>query len=96
MEHIVVPDIYCPFPSLISPHLAQVHEHALDWVKRFRLIQEEAGLHYYRAINLSEFICRLYPKTSLEELLVLNDEGKEEHSPAVKRFAILVPDHGRR
>jgi Terpene synthase family 2, C-terminal metal binding len=73
MEEIVIPDIYCPFQSLISPYLEQVREHALDWAKRFRLIQGEAGMHYYRAIDLSEFICRIYPKASLEELLVLGD-----------------------
>jgi terpene synthase-like protein len=73
MEQIVIPDIYCPFPSLISSHLEQVREHTLDWIERFRLIQGEAGLSYYRAIDIPEAICRIYPKASLEELLVLND-----------------------
>ena len=73
MELITIPDIYCPFPSQISPHLEHVCTHTLEWVQRFRLVQKEATLRYYLAADFSGFSCRVYPNGSLEELFFIND-----------------------
>jgi Terpene synthase family 2, C-terminal metal binding len=73
IESLMIPDIYCPFPSQISPYLEQVREHTLEWVQRFRLIQREIARQYFLAIDISCFSCRVYPMASLEELFFIND-----------------------
>jgi terpene synthase-like protein len=73
MEPIVIPEIYCPFPSLISPHLEQVREHALEWVKRFRLIQSETALRHFLACDIAGFTCRNHAGADLEALYICCD-----------------------
>lgn len=72
-ESITIPDIYCPFPSQISPYLEQVRRYTLEWVQSFNLVQKETALQYYLAADFSGFSCRVYPMASLEELFFIND-----------------------
>jgi len=72
-ELITIPDIYCPFPSQISPHLEHVQRHTLQWIQDFRLMQKEAALQHYLASNLSRFPCRVYPNATLEELCFIDN-----------------------
>jgi hypothetical protein len=73
MEYIVIPEIYCPFPSLISLHLEQVREHTLEWVKRFCLIQSEAALRHFLACDIAGFTCRNHVRADLETLCICCD-----------------------
>jgi hypothetical protein len=73
MEHIVIPDIYCPFPSLLSPHLEEVAEHALEWVQEMHLVQNETALRYCQGVDLSQFTCRCWPRGNREQLFFICD-----------------------
>ena len=73
MAQFVIPDLYCPFPSLLNPQHEQVQEHTLAWAKRFGLIQGETTLRYYLALAMSRGACRAYAKAGLEELYLICD-----------------------
>ena len=72
-ELLKIPDIPCPFPSQISPHLEQVRRHTLEWVQRFHLVQKKNALQNYLAANFAGFSCRVYSMGKLEELIFIND-----------------------
>jgi hypothetical protein len=69
---IHLPDVYCPFPSRINPHVEAVHERSLAWAAHFRLIQREAARRRFRASRFTWLSARLYPTAGLEELELLN------------------------
>jgi 5-epi-alpha-selinene synthase len=73
MEPFMIPDIYCPFPSQISPYLEQVRSYTLEWVQRFHLVQQETVLQHYLAADLSQFSCRVYPNANVEELCFIDN-----------------------
>ncbi len=72
IESITIPEIYCPFPSQLSPHLEHLRKQTLQWVQDFRLVQQEAALQRYIAADLSRFSCRVYANASLDELLFID------------------------
>lgn len=73
IEQIVIPEIYCPFPSRISPHYEQVRAHTLDWARRFEVVYHPEMLRYYDRADLSGLACRVYPHAGLEELCLASD-----------------------
>lgn len=70
---ITIPDIYCPFPSQVSPHLEHARRHTLQWIQKFRLIQKETAQHHHLASDLSRFSGRVFPNASLEELCFIDN-----------------------
>ncbi|HEX7733636.1 MAG TPA: hypothetical protein VF458_02190, partial [Ktedonobacteraceae bacterium] len=72
-EQVVIPEIYCPFPSAISPHYLEVQAHTRDWVQRFGLARHETVFHYYHMADLPGLACRTYPKAELVDLFLASD-----------------------
>lgn len=68
MESLVIPDIYCPFPSLTNPNIEQAKKHSLEWAKDFRLIQRDAAQQHFLIAGVAHFGCSVHPKAALEEL----------------------------
>lgn len=72
-EHLVVPRLYCPFPSAVSPHLEAVNEHTLAWVWRFGLVQEEHAFVRLRDSMFPNLVARAYPRAPSDRLAVISD-----------------------
>ncbi|MGH8472477.1 MAG: terpene synthase family protein, partial [Gammaproteobacteria bacterium] len=72
-EHLVVPRLYCPFPSAVSPHLEAVNEHTLAWVRRFGLVQEEQAFVRLRDSRFPSLVARAYPRAPSDRLAVISD-----------------------
>ncbi|HTK09623.1 MAG TPA: hypothetical protein VL485_20805 [Ktedonobacteraceae bacterium] len=73
MEHLTIPDIYCPFPSCLNPSVEAVHLHSMERVQRLRLIQQK---HAFRRFSIARFAwaaARAYPDTDFTELAWVND-----------------------
>jgi 5-epi-alpha-selinene synthase len=70
MERFVIPDIFCPFPSQVSPYLEQVRQQAQEWIQEFRLIKGEIALRYYLTADFPLLTCRAHPRAGLEELFL--------------------------
>ena len=72
-EHLVIPRLYCPFPSAVSPHLEAVNEHTLTWVRRFGLVQEEHAFVRLRDSRFPSLVARAYPRAPSDRLAVISD-----------------------
>jgi hypothetical protein len=73
MEHITIPDIYCPFPSNLNVHVEAVHRHSMEHVQRLRLIQQEQALSRFSVARFAWAAARSYPDTDYVELAWVND-----------------------
>jgi hypothetical protein len=73
MEHFTLPDIFCPFPSQISPYVQEVHVHSLWWVKHFRLVQQAVALRRFSAARSAWLAARTHPCAGFRELALICD-----------------------
>src|SRR5436309_1164054 len=69
----VIPDIYCPFPSLISPYLKQVQTHAQQWLNAIGLVPQGMAPHPFLTSDVPWMACSIYPRAGLEELSLCCD-----------------------
>jgi Terpene synthase family 2, C-terminal metal binding len=72
-KSIVIPEIYCPFPSQMSPHYDVVKAHTLDWARHFGLAEHEVVPRYSHMADVPGLACRIYPSADLEELCLASD-----------------------
>ncbi|MDQ3583609.1 MAG: hypothetical protein M3495_19275 [Pseudomonadota bacterium] len=72
-EPLLVPRLYCPIPSAVSPHLEAVNEHTLAWARRFGLVQEEQAFVRLRDSKFPSLIARAYPLAPRDRLDVISD-----------------------
>lgn len=73
IEQFTLPDIYCPFPSAISPHADNVHQHTLDWVRKFGLVSEEKAWRRLQASRFGRLAARAYPLAPQDRLEIVSD-----------------------
>lgn len=73
MERIILPAIYCPFPSRISPYVEPVQEHSLAWVQRWHLIQKESALRRFASARFAWLAARAHADAELEDLALICD-----------------------
>lgn len=72
MESFTIPPVYCPFPSAINPHAAEVQEALTQWVQHLGLIQGSAALARFHASKFGYLTARAYPVIGRDELLLLS------------------------
>jgi hypothetical protein len=73
MEQIVIPDLYCPFPSQINLYVEAIHAHSLRWVKRFHLVQQEVAFQRFAASRFAWLTARVHPLAGIDELALICD-----------------------
>lgn len=73
METIVLPRLYCPFPSAINKHAESLHQHTIEWVRKFNLISNEAAYQKFCQSRFSDLATRVYPDAEFTELKLLSD-----------------------
>ena len=73
MTHFVIPDIYCPFPSLISPHLEEVQAHAQKWLNTIGLVPRGIAQSTFLTCEVPWITCSIYPSAEPEELFLCCD-----------------------
>src|SRR5262249_10522579 len=72
MENFVLPQLYCPFPSVVNPHAEAAERHSLAWALRFGIIKP-AAYHQLSASNFGSLAALTYPAAHREELLIVSD-----------------------
>jgi 5-epi-alpha-selinene synthase len=72
-KDLVLPRLYCPFPSQVSPFLEVVNEHTLAWARRFSLVQGERAFARLRDSKFPSLIARAYPRAPRERLAIISD-----------------------
>jgi hypothetical protein len=73
MNHFVIPDIYCPFPPLTSPHLEQVQTHAQEWLNTIGFVPQGIAQSTFLTYEVPWMICGIYPTARLEALSLCCD-----------------------
>ena len=66
------PQLYCPFPSSVNPHRAEVSWQTLEWALRLRLIDASALAH----LTVSDpggLAAHVYPDSDVEALQLASD-----------------------
>ncbi|MBW4609668.1 MAG: terpene synthase [Hassallia sp. WJT32-NPBG1] len=73
MNQLVLPKLYCPFPSRINKYAEILEDYAFEWVLRFNLLANQSS---YRRFCKSKFFmlaAGAYPYCDLECLKIAND-----------------------
>lgn len=70
---VSIPDLYCPFPTRISPHVHQVQEQTDRWMKEFSLLPDEKAYAGFSNYKMAWMTCRTMPDASLDLLVTVNN-----------------------
>ncbi|MGQ4647430.1 terpene synthase family protein [Lyngbya aestuarii] len=73
MENTILPELYCPFPAKLNKHAESLHQHTIEWVRQFNLIEDEATYQRFCRSRLSDLAARVYPEAEWTELKLLSD-----------------------
>jgi 5-epi-alpha-selinene synthase len=73
MNTVVLPRLYCPFPLAINKHAESLHQHTIEWVRKFNLITDEAVYQQFCESKFSDLAARVYPHAEFKELKLLSD-----------------------
>lgn len=73
MERWELPELYCPFPSLVNRHADVVGKGTIEWAGRHGLLTEPNQRYRLEAVRVGWLIARTNPTTSLEALQLLAD-----------------------
>jgi hypothetical protein len=73
MELTHQPELYCPFPSALSPHAAQAQEGSTAWARRLHLLQRESAYKRLSRLQYGMLMARAYPAAPPEILQVITD-----------------------
>lgn len=71
METIHLPELYCPFPSAISPHVEAVQRQVNQWMVSRRYLETEAALTRFKAGRFAWVTGRAHPEASFESVLLV-------------------------
>lgn len=73
MEQLVMPELYCPFPSVINPSIETVEQQTIDWASRFQLIDSPHMQRRFIQAKFSRVIGRAYPNAAPADLRLICD-----------------------
>lgn len=70
---IIVPNLYCPFPSRISPAAAAVDQHTSNWLRHYDLLPTEGMYETFSSYKFAWMTSRTYPDADPEFLCLANN-----------------------
>ncbi|MCG6135217.1 MAG: terpene synthase [Nostoc sp. LLA-1] len=73
MKNLVLPELYCPFPSQISKYADILEDYAFEWVLRFDLLENESVYQRFSKAKFAWLAASTYPECQLEELKIATD-----------------------
>lgn len=68
-----MPDLYCPFASVVNRHAAVVQEETLQWASSFGLLPDERSRRKFRATAIGRLAAGFHPFAGREELRLISD-----------------------
>ncbi|MDY7227323.1 terpene synthase family protein [Hyalangium rubrum] len=71
MRTTQIPELYCPFPSLISPHVEAVQHQVNQWMQARRYFQTKASFERFNAAKFAWLTGRVHPDASFESILIV-------------------------
>jgi 5-epi-alpha-selinene synthase len=74
MKNLVLPQLYCPFPSAVNTHIDCLNKHTVEWVHQFNLIiRSKAQQKQFEASEFGYLAACIYPYAEYEQLEILCD-----------------------
>lgn len=70
---VVIPRLYCPFPSRINPLVHLADQHTAKWVQRFHLVPSAEVLDYYQQQKFAWMVARMFPNADEDALCTFCD-----------------------
>ena len=70
---LVIPRLYCPFPSKINPLVHLADQHTAEWVQQFRLVPSEEVLDFYQQQKFAWMVARMFPNADEDALCTFCD-----------------------
>ncbi|UQA61063.1 terpene synthase family protein [Polyangium aurulentum] len=67
-DEIIVPQLYCPFPSRINPSVERANDYSVDWVRRMELVPAFMSELTFRMIKVAELSGRTFAEAGPEAL----------------------------
>ncbi|WNI34306.1 terpene synthase family protein [Streptomyces sp. ITFR-6] len=68
-----LPDIYCPFPQRMNPHVAHVREHLDSWTRNTGLVHRDSARDRFEQADFGAFVGMVYPTADSENLDLVAD-----------------------
>ncbi|MFE1173041.1 terpene cyclase [Streptomyces sp. NPDC058773] len=68
-----MPDIFCPFPHRINPHVEEARAHLVDWTRHTGLIEREAAGKRFAKADFGWFAAMVYPTADAARLNLMAD-----------------------
>ena len=72
-EQLVLPELFCPFPSVVNPYAEAVQQHTLDWLQHNELVKGKAAYERVFAANFGGLAARFHPDAPRNELQLVSD-----------------------
>jgi hypothetical protein len=73
MQALVIPDIFCPFPSQMNPHVESAKQQLMAWIQQFGLVQKETARQRFLRADFASFAACTYPTASKADLALVSD-----------------------
>lgn len=103
VEQFIVPDLRCPFASVVSTYAEDVREETLRWASSFGLLIDEPSRKVLRGAASSDLAARCHPFARREGLRLISDfytwmflqDDHRDESEAGRRPGCLFDDERR-
>jgi hypothetical protein len=71
LRTIEIPELYCPFPTAISPHVEAVQKQVNQWMQARRYFRTEAQLERFKSARFAWLTGRVHPDASFDDVLLV-------------------------
>jgi hypothetical protein len=68
---MLIPELYCPFPPALNPHVEAVQRHLNQWMQARCYLRTEAALERFKAGKFAWTTGRAHPDASFESVLIV-------------------------
>lgn len=101
-----IPQIFCPFPSMLNPFAKEADQHTADWVHHFDLVRSDKARERFRRARFAMLSSRAFPSAGRFKLCIAaefntwlfllddkNDEsrfGKRDFLEMVHSFVTMI------
>lgn len=73
MQKLILPALYCPFPSQLNQYVDILEGYSLEWLQRFNLLKNESVYQRFHKSKFFWLAAGTYPYCELEDLKITND-----------------------
>lgn len=69
--NLVLPSLYCPFPSALHPAVERIHENAFQWMQYYGYLDSERAIRRFHAGKFAWVTSRAHPHAAEDRVLLV-------------------------